>query len=229
MHTTLTSVAVQLLPRHTPSLLRRLCECAPLTPPKVSSIPGRLTRHGILSPSINAQPLIHAEADSAASSPARLPAANIDDALPPTRFDPAAYARRNQNIGPREDHSAAAAEHSHLQSQHQPSYTVHTPPQSSSSASSSSHRPPRTSRAPLSIRNKQMFTNAQEVHDDPAFNRHLDLEGHQMWESWPGNNRPFMKGRALCGPDSGVIGCNIFLIVFVSSLYVIIDIVLIDL
>lgn len=80
-------------------------------------------------------------------------------------------------------------------------------------------RLPATERPPLSIRHKQMWTNLVDVHDDPLHNTELDVDSTKLWQSWPGNNRPILEGRMLCGPDQGVIGFNIGLILVLSTVF----------
>lgn len=39
------------------------------------------------------------------------------------------------------------------------------------------------------------------------------------WQVWPGRNRPWCRGRFLCGPDQGVLTTNVLLIVCNSTLF----------
>lgn len=194
---------------HQPSLL-----AAPLTPP-IATLTSPLIQHSHTS-SVphSALPASNSFSGSAAAATGNGGNAGLiagPHAAAPA-FDPASYARRNAHRAPDpsllppsahlSDHSLSS--HSHSRSSAYPGLAL-----SASTRSKRKH----------TVRHPVMFTNAVDVSDDPSANHGLDVESHALWQAWPGNNRPIFKGRCLCGPDAGVISCNIVLVVGLSTLF----------
>lgn len=122
-------------------------------------------------------------------------------------FDAQAYARRNQHRAP------VVLEEEEARRSNLPASSFHASAASTDNADYLQ---------PYPILHKQMWTNLVEVSADPAHNGSIDLSpssSSKLWQAWPGNNRPILGGRCLCGPDQGVIGFNVFLILTLSTIF----------
>lgn len=138
---------------------------------------------------------------------------------PPARDQTAAAAALAQPLIRHEDSSRVEASGGGHTSYHAVSEPSSFGGATSTTARPILSRPPDLSRPPLIVRRPQMWSNEVDVANEAHLNAELDLEGSQLWQAWPGNNRPIFKGRFLCGPDHGVIGFNIFLIASLSVIF----------